>query len=144
MGLIKIWTDGACRGNPGVGGWGVYIYGDNWEERLYGHGGITTNNEMELTAAVKGLQSLGEDSQKEVELLSDSNYVITGMNTWIENWKKKGWKTTKGAVKNLELWKELDRLSKIHKITWTWVKGHSTDEGNIEADRLANLGVDKC
>lgn len=141
MEIIKIYTDGACRGNPGQGGWGVYITNDGESKKLFGGKMYTTNNEMELTASIKGLEFFSESSK--IDLFTDSKYVMDGINSWILNWKKNGWKTAnKKPVKNMELWIELDKLNTFHDVDWHWVKGHSGDSGNDMADELANQGID--
>ena len=141
MKTVNIYTDGACRGNPGIGGWGVYIeYGETIKE-LYGGDELTTNNKMELTAAIKGLEALNTKCQ--VNLITDSKYVMDGITLWIQNWKKNNWRTAaKKDVKNKELWQKLDQLISQHRVQWHWVKGHSGDEGNETADLLANKGID--
>lgn len=142
MKTIEIYTDGACKGNPGPGGWGALLrYGDH-EKRLYGGELDTTNNRMELTAAIEALKALKKPCQ--VELTTDSVYVKNGINQWLKNWKAKGWKTAnKKAVKNKDLWQALDEQVVKHQINWHWVKGHSGHAENEIADELANLGVDK-
>jgi ribonuclease HI len=141
MSNIKIYTDGACRGNPGIGGWGVFIISDNEEKKLYGGELNTTNNRMELMAAIKALESTSTEII--IDLYTDSKYVMDGINSWIQNWKKNGWKTAaKKPVKNSELWIQLDKLNLSRHVNWHWVKGHSGDEGNEKADQLANLGID--
>ena len=139
---IEIFTDGACRGNPGVGGWGaVLVYKDHKKE-ICGSSKDTTNNIMELTAVIKALDSLKE--QCHVVLTTDSTYVKDGITDWIKTWKSNGWKTAnKKAVKNQELWKHLDILSTKHDIEWKWVKGHSGHPGNEHADALANEAIDQ-
>lgn len=139
---IEIFTDGACRGNPGPGGWGVLLrYADN-EKTLHGGDKHTTNNRMELQAAIEGLKALKERCK--VDLTTDSQYVRKGITEWMDGWKKKGWKTAaKKPVKNADLWKELDELSQQHDISWHWVKGHSGHRENEIADELANLGIDE-
>ena len=139
---IEIFTDGACRGNPGVGGWGaVLVYKDHKKE-ICGSSRDTTNNIMELTAVIKALNSLKE--QCHVVLTTDSTYVKDGITNWIKTWKSNGWKTAnKKAVKNQELWKHLDILSTKHDIEWKWVKGHSGHPGNEHADALANEAIDQ-
>ena len=138
---VIIYTDGACRGNPGLGGWGVLMLYHNENKELYGGEKSTTNNKMELSAVIKGLGALKEPCQ--VKLFTDSKYVMDGINSWIHNWKKNDWKTAnKKPVKNKELWVELDQLVQKHKISWNWVKGHSGDPGNERADELANLGIE--
>ena len=139
---IEIFTDGACRGNPGVGGWGaVLVYKDHKKE-ICGSSIDTTNNIMELTAVIKALDSLKE--QCHVVLTTDSTYVKDGITNWIKTWKSNGWKTAnKKAVKNQEIWKHLDILSTKHDIEWKWVKGHSGHPGNEHADALANEAIDQ-
>ncbi|ESS73935.1 ribonuclease H [Methyloglobulus morosus KoM1] len=139
--MVIIYTDGACRGNPGPGGWGAILrYKDNKKE-LYGGERETTNNRMELTAVINALETLTKPCQ--VQLHSDSKYVLQGITEWLENWKKRGWKTAnKSAVKNEDLWRRLDAARLPHQIEWLWVKGHSGNNGNDRADQLANLGID--
>ena len=141
MERIKIYTDGACRGNPGRGGWGVFIINGQESKKIFGGKIETTNNEMELTAAIKGLESF--NSPKDLDLYTDSKYVMDGINDWIHNWKRNGWKTAnKKPVKRSNLWMELDKLNSFHDVKWYWVKGHSGDRGNDMADKLANQGID--
>ena len=142
MKTVIIYTDGACRGNPGPGGWGVLIeYGES-SKQLYGGDNSTTNNKMELTAAIMALKEIKEPC--EIILYTDSKYVLQGIEEWIHNWKKRGWRgANKKPVKNIELWKELDELRDEHNIKWNWVKGHSGDPGNETADMLANRGIDE-
>ena len=142
MKTVIIYTDGACRGNPGPGGWGVLIeYGESYKQ-LYGGDISTTNNKMELTAAIMALKEIKEPCK--IILYTDSKYVLQGIEEWIHNWKKRGWRgTNKKPVKNIELWKELDELRDEHNIKWNWVKGHSGDPGNETADMLANRGIDE-
>jgi ribonuclease HI len=138
--LVVIYADGACKGNPGPGGWGALIRMGDHSKELCGGEPITTNNRMELTAVIRGLQALKRAC--EVKLYTDSVYVQKGMTEWIEAWKKRGWRTAdKKPVKNDDLWQELDKISSQHKIEWLWVKGHSGDLGNERADALANQGV---
>ena len=139
---FNIYTDGACRGNPGPGGWGVLMrFGDN-EKELWGGEHNTTNNRMELTAAIEALKALKRGSL--VTLTTDSQYVRNGITQWITNWKIKGWRTAnKQQVKNQDLWQQLDELSQYHDITWHWVKGHSGHRENDLADVLANRGIDE-
>ena len=141
MKTVNIYTDGACRGNPGIGGWGVYIeYGETTKE-LYGGDKLTTNNKMELTAAIKGLEVLNTKCQ--VNLITDSKYVMDGINGWINGWKKNNWKNSqKKDVKNKDLWTQLDKLNSYHDVKWSWVKGHSGHFQNEKADQLANKGID--
>ena len=142
MKTVEIFTDGACRGNPGPGGWGALLrYGDN-ERELCGGEHDTTNNRMELMAVIKGLSALQRPC--EVRVTSDSTYVLKGIQEWMPNWKKKGWKTaSKKPVKNVDLWQQLDQLVEMHSIDWQWVKGHSGHAENEIADQLANRGIDK-
>ena len=137
---IKMYTDGACKGNPGIGGWGVYVLRKNDETDLNGFDINTTNNKMELTAVIEGLKTL--QNKSEVTIVTDSQYVKNGINQWIYKWKKNGWKTaSKKPVKNKDLWKELDYLVREHIIDWEWVRGHSGNPGNERADLLANKGI---
>lgn len=138
--LVVIYADGACKGNPGPGGWGAWIRMGDHSKELCGGEPITTNNRMELTAVIRALQALKRAC--EVKLYTDSLYVQKGMTEWIEGWKKREWRTAdKKPVKNDDLWQELDKISSQHKIEWLWVKGHSGDLGNERADALANQGV---
>ena len=139
---IEIFTDGACKGNPGIGGWGaILIYKDHKKE-ICGSSADTTNNIMELTAVIKALDTLKEPCH--VVLTTDSNYVKDGITDWIKNWKLNGWKTSnKQPVKNQDLWKQLDTLSAKHVIEWKWVKGHSGHPGNEHADALANEAIEQ-
>ncbi len=138
---VQIYCDGACRGNPGPGGWGVLLRYQDHEKTYYGSEPHTTNNRMELMGAIKGLEALKKPCV--VELFTDSQYVRQGMMTWIVNWKKKGWKNSqKQDVKNMDLWQRLDILAAGHKITWYWVKGHSGHPENELVDKLANQAVD--
>lgn len=138
---VKIYTDGACKGNPGPGGWGAVLqYGDN-EKQLFGGAMDTTNNRMELMAAIEALAALTESCQ--IILTTDSQYVRKGITEWMTGWKRNGWKTSaKKPVKNADLWQQLDTESKRHDIDWKWVKGHSGHPGNELADDLANKGVE--
>ena len=141
MKQVIIYTDGACRGNPGPGGWGALIRLDAIEKEIFGGQVDTTNNQMELTAAIEGLAALKERCS--VELYTDSKYVMNGITQWIQNWKKNNWRTAaKKDVKNKELWQKLDQLISQHQVQWHWVKGHSGDAGNEAADLLANKGID--
>ena len=139
---IKIFTDGACRGNPGPGGWGALIIENEEEHSLWGGEKNTTNNKMEMTAAIKALEYFTNSSN--IQLTTDSNYVKDGIESWIEGWKRNGWKTaSKKSVKNKELWVRLDNLNNFHNISWKWVKGHSGHRENEIADLLANKGIDE-
>ena len=142
--MITIYTDGACSGNPGIGGWGVVILEENKEDRLLNGGNDnTTNNRMELTAAIEALKYF-EDKQT-ITLITDSKYVKDGIQSWIQNWKKNGWKTAaKKPVKNKELWIELDQLISRHTISWKWVKGHAGNEYNEKADNLARRYIEEA
>ncbi len=145
---IQIYTDGACRGNPGPGGWGVLLrYNDN-EKELFGAVVDTTNNRMELMAAIMGLETLNEinelTSPYKVLITTDSKYVKDGITEWLANWKQRGWKTAaKKPVKNEDLWRRLDAVAKIHQVSWEWVKGHSGHRENEIVDALANRGIDE-
>ena len=137
-----MFTDGACRGNPGKGGWGVLLRYGEAEKQLYGGDPSTTNNKMELTAVIRGLEALKKPSS--VAITTDSRYVLEGITEWLPNWKKRNWKTAgKKPVKNLELWQKLDELVNRHDIDWHWVKGHSGHPENELADQLANQGIDE-
>ena len=140
--VVEVFTDGACRGNPGPGGWGVVLRYKNKEKELYGGENHTTNNRMELTAAIEALSALKKPC--EVIITTDSQYVKNGINQWIANWKKRGWKTAdKKPVKNIDLWQQLDELVARHTVKWHWVKGHSGHAENERADALANKGIDE-
>jgi ribonuclease HI len=137
---VIIYTDGACKGNPGPGGWGALLKRGAVEKELFGGEVLTTNNRMELTAVIEALTALKQPC--EVALYTDSQYVRQGIMTWIHNWKKNGWKTSdRKPVKNADLWQALERMSANHKIAWHWVKGHTDNPGNLRADALANRGV---
>lgn len=139
---VEIYTDGACRGNPGPGGWGVFLRKNEHEKVLYGGEPETTNNRMELMAAIVALESLKRGCK--VRLLTDSKYVMDGINQWMPNWKRRGWKTAnRKPVKNIDLWQRLDAATALHEIEWVWVKGHSGEPGNERADALANRGIDE-
>ncbi|HFQ91572.1 MAG TPA: ribonuclease HI [Chromatiales bacterium] len=139
---VEIYTDGACRGNPGPGGWGVLMRYKGHEKTLRGGEPHTTNNRMELMAAIKGLEALKRPSR--VRLTTDSEYVKKGIMEWIEGWKRRGWKTAgRKAVKNADLWRELDALASQHDIEWHWVRGHSGHSENEMADALANRAIDE-
>ena len=140
--LIQIYTDGACRGNPGPGGWGALLKFGSKEKQLYGGEPLTTNNRMELRAVIEALSALKRPCN--VSVTSDSTYVLKGINEWLPNWKKRGWLTSgKKPVKNEDLWKSLDSLKSVHNIEWHWVKGHSGHLENELVDQLANKGIDE-
>ena len=138
---IIIYTDGACKGNPGIGGWGAVVkFSNNYEKKIYGYNKETTNNRMELTAAIMSLSTLDEKST--VILYTDSKYLMDGINQWILKWKKNSWKTSNNKeVKNMDLWKKIDELNSYHSVEWNWVKGHSGNYGNDQADELANFAI---
>jgi ribonuclease HI len=139
---VVIYTDGACRGNPGPGGWGVLLKYKDSDKALKGFDAETTNNRMELMAVIEGLRSLTNGCT--IELNTDSKYVLQGINDWIINWKKNGWKTAaKKPVKNVDLWQQLDEQVGRHDVSWHWVKGHSGVPGNEAADQLANDAIDQ-
>lgn len=140
-GVVDIFTDGACKGNPGVGGWGALMkYGGHTRE-LCGGEPATTNNRMELTAVIRALEALNRPSQ--VRLHTDSSYVQQGITVWIHQWQRRGWRTAGNKpVKNVDLWKELAALAQRHQVEWIWVRGHAGHEGNEAADQLANRGVE--
>ena len=142
MTQVEIFTDGACRGNPGPGGWGVLLRFGSEEKQLCGGERETTNNRMELTAVIEALAALTPPCN--VRLTSDSTYVLKGIQEWLPNWKKRNWKTaSKKPVKNVDLWQKLDSLISKHKIDWHWIKGHSGHRENEIADELANRGIDE-
>lgn len=137
---VVIYTDGACKGNPGPGGWGVWMKSGAHEKQMCGGEAVTTNNRMELTAVIEALTALKRPC--DVVLYTDSEYVRKGITEWIHGWKTRGWKTAdKKPVKNVELWQRLDALSQGHRIDWRWVRGHAGDPGNEKADALANEGA---
>ena len=137
---VTIFTDGACKGNPGPGGWGAVLMSGEHEKELYGYEPQTTNNRMEMMAAIAALEALKKPC--DVSMNVDSKYVLQGMTEWIRGWKARGWKTAdKQPVKNDDLWKRLDAACAPHKIKWTWVKGHAGHEYNERADQLANKGI---
>lgn len=139
---VEIFTDGACRGNPGPGGWGAVLRFNGRERQLWGGETQTTNNRMELRAAIEALAALKEPCR--VNLTTDSVYVRDGITQWLPNWKRRGWKTaSRQPVKNVELWRELDQQNQRHEVHWHWVKGHSGHPENELADRLANRGIDE-
>lgn len=138
--LVEIYSDGACKGNPGPGGWGVLLRYGKHEKQLYGGAPETTNNRMELTAVIQGLQGLKRSSR--VRVVTDSQYVKNGITQWIHNWKRNGWKTAgRQSVKNVDLWRQLDREVARHQVEWRWVKGHAGHPENELADQLANQGI---
>ena len=139
--LIQIYTDGACRGNPGPGGWGAILICGDYRKEINGGSLLTTNNIMELTAVIKALELLKNEST--IEITTDSTYVKDGITKWIHNWKEKGWRTSnRKPVKNKDLWVQLDSLTKEHSIDWKWVRGHTGHPENEKADELANQGID--
>jgi len=140
--IVQIFSDGACRGNPGPGGWGVLLRYEGHTKTLYGAESHTTNNRMELMGAIKGLETLKKPCP--VELYTDSQYVRKGMIEWMANWKKNGWRNAKKEpVKNADLWQLLDQQAARHQVTWHWVKGHSGHPENEQADQLANQAIDE-
>lgn len=139
--VVEIFTDGACKGNPGPGGWGAWLSCAGREKELFGGDPHTTNNRMELTAVIRALQALRRPS--EVRVHTDSQYVKNGITEWIRDWKRRGWRTAdRKPVKNEDLWRELDEIASRHRVKWVWVKGHSGHDGNERADALANRGVE--
>ena len=139
---VELYTDGACRGNPGIGGWGALLRSGSRQKELFGYEENTTNNRMELMAAIRGLEAV--EGNSEVVLYTDSQYVCKGITEWITNWKLKGWKTASGKpVKNSELWGDLDAVCRRYTVEWRWVRGHSGNLGNERADELANLAIDQ-
>lgn len=140
MDKVEIFTDGACKGNPGRGGWGALLIAGSHKKELFGGEANTTNNRMELKAVIEALSALKRPC--EVVVHTDSQYVQKGISEWIHGWKARGWKTaSKEPVKNVDLWQALDAAQALHRIQWRWVKGHAGHEGNERADALANLGV---
>ncbi|OLU17077.1 ribonuclease HI [Pseudomonas sp. PA1(2017)] len=138
---VELYTDGACKGNPGVGGWGALLVFQGVEKELWGGEAVTTNNRMELMGAIRGLAELKRPC--DVRLVTDSQYVMKGIKEWMPNWKKRGWKTAaKEPVKNADLWQQLDEQVNRHNVTWQWVRGHIGHPGNERADQLANRGVE--
>jgi len=138
--VVEIHTDGACRGNPGPGGWGALLRANGAEKELYGGEADTTNNRMELMAAIRALEALKRPSR--VKLYTDSIYVMKGITTWIHDWKRRGWRTAdKKPVKNEDLWRQLDEQRARHEVEWHWVKGHAGHPENERADQLANRGI---
>ena len=139
--VVVIYADGACKGNPGPGGWGVLLRSGGRETEMCGGEAQTTNNRMELSAVIEGLMSLGERSR--VRVYTDSQYVQKGISEWIHNWKRRGWRTAdKKPVKNVDLWQKLDKVAQEHDVEWHWVKGHAGHPGNERADALANKGIE--
>lgn len=138
---VVLYTDGACKGNPGPGGWGVWMRSGEHERELFGGEPLTTNNRMELTAVIEGLSALKRRCQ--VDVFTDSEYVRNGITSWIHGWRARGWKTAdRKPVKNIDLWQKLDALNAAHEVSWHWVRGHAGDPGNERADQLANRGVE--
>lgn len=143
MSKVEIYTDGACRGNPGPGGWGALLLSADREREVFGGEPDTTNNRMELTAAIQALNALKQSC--EVVLYTDSTYVQKGISEWLSNWKSRGWKTAaRKPVKNADLWQALDEATGRHQIEWRWVKGHAGNAGNERADQLANRGLEEA
>lgn len=143
MSKVEIYTDGACRGNPGPGGWGALLLSADRERAVFGGEPDTTNNRMELTAAIEALNTLKHSC--EVVLYTDSTYVQKGISEWLSNWKSRGWKTAaRKPVKNADLWQALDEAAGRHQIEWRWVKGHAGNAGNERADQLANRGLEEA
>jgi len=141
-GVVEIYTDGACRGNPGAGGWAALLRRDGHEKEIHGAEPHTTNNRMELTAVIRALEALKRPV--EARVYTDSEYVRRGITEWLASWKARGWRTAdKKPVKNQDLWEELDRLAASHRIEWYWVPGHAGVEGNERVDRLANEAIDQ-
>ncbi len=140
--MVEIFTDGGCRGNPGVGGWGVLLRYGGVEKKLWGGESSTTNNRMELLAVIRALEAIKRSVP--LHITTDSKYVKDGITQWIHNWKKNGWKTSaKKPVKNVDLWQQLDLLVQEHQVEWGWIKGHSGHRENEIADELANRGMDE-
>jgi ribonuclease HI len=140
--LVEIYADGACKGNPGPGGWGAWLKWGGHEKELCGGEALTTNNRMELTAVIRALENLKRGCR--VRVHTDSQYVQKGISEWISGWKARGWRTSdRKPVKNVDLWQALDQLAQSHEVEWVWVRGHAGNAGNERADTLANLGVEK-
>lgn len=139
---VELYTDGACRGNPGKGGWGALLRFGGTEKSLYGGEQMSTNNRMELTAVIKGLEALTKPCK--VIITTDSKYVLKGITEWMDNWKRRNWRTaSRKPVQNVDLWMQLDEQVSQHTVEWIWVKGHSGHAENEIADQLANLGIDE-
>jgi len=139
---VEIYSDGACRGNPGPGGWGALMRCDGHEKSLFGGEPLTTNNRMEMLAAIRALEALKQECN--VVITTDSEYLRKGMTEWISGWKARGWKTAaRKPVKNMDLWQQLDELVGKHQVEWRWVRGHTGHPGNEAADQLANRGIDE-
>ena len=139
--VVQIFTDGACKGNPGIGGWGALMQYNGQTRELYGGVKLTTNNRMELLAVIRALEALTRPCK--IHLHTDSTYVQKGISEWIHSWKKQNWRTSnKKEVKNNDLWKQLDQLAQQHQIEWFWIRGHSGHDGNEQADKLANQGAE--
>jgi ribonuclease HI len=138
---VIAYTDGACSGNPGPGGWGVVLISGSHRKEISGGEAETTNNRMELTAAIKALEALKKTSR--IEILTDSTYVVKGMTEWISGWKRRGWRRASGELENRDLWQKLHDLSQTHEVTWKWVRGHAGNELNEVADKLAVKGIPK-
>ena len=139
--MVLIYTDGACKGNPGPGGWGAVVKTPQGEREMFGGEAQTTNNRMELTAVIRALETL--EPRSEAAVYTDSQYVQKGISEWLHSWKRRGWRTAdKKPVKNVDLWRELDRLASTHRVAWHWVKGHAGHPENERADALANRGAD--
>ncbi|MDP8228550.1 MAG: ribonuclease HI [Candidatus Electryoneaceae bacterium] len=136
---ITVYTDGACRGNPGPGGWGAVMIWGKHKRELSGGESSTTNNRMELMAVIRALEALKRPA--ELDIYSDSSYVVQGVTKWLPNWIRRGWRRSKGELLNIDLWKELNRLKQQHRIQWHWVKGHSNDPLNDRADHLAKTAI---
>lgn len=142
MTKVEIYTDGACRGNPGPGGWGAVLRSGSAEKELWGGEPATTNNRMELTAAIRALEALRKPCR--VDVYTDSEYLRRGISEWLADWKRRGWKTAaRKAVKNDDLWRRLDELAASHQVHWHWVRGHAGHRDNERADLLANRGIDE-
>lgn len=141
--MLEIWTDGACSGNPGPGGWGALLVKSGSEKELCGGAAETTNNRMEMQAAIEALRAVKSDYRGPIRIHTDSTYLLKGITEWLPGWRSRGWKTAaKKPVKNADLWRDLDALASVRDIEWMWVKGHSGVEGNERADQLANRGMD--